>query len=108
MKKFMVLILCLVMILSLVACVETSAETETTGETETETTGENLIFRIKRVYRDLSIGEDILLSTNSARILVDSKTGVMYLFVENGYGGGLTVMVDENGDPLLWENEVPQ
>lgn len=35
-------------------------------------------------------------------ILVHKETKVMYLFVKGGYGGGLTVMVDENGNPLLW------
>lgn len=29
----------------------------------------------------------------------------MYLFVKNGYAGGLTVMLDENGEPLLWEGK---
>lgn len=38
-------------------------------------------------------------------IYVDKETGVMYLFVKNGYGGGLTVMVDENGKPLIWKGE---
>lgn len=36
-------------------------------------------------------------------IYVDKETGVMYLFVKDGYGGGLTVMVDEDGKPLIWE-----
>jgi hypothetical protein len=38
-------------------------------------------------------------------IYVDKETGVMYLFVKDGYGGGLTVMVDEEGKPLIWEQE---
>ena len=38
-------------------------------------------------------------------IYVDVETNVMYLFVKSGYGGGLTVMVDETGAPLLW-NEI--
>ena len=38
-------------------------------------------------------------------MFVDKETGVVYLFVKDGYGGGLTVMVDENGKPLIWEGE---
>lgn len=40
------------------------------------------------------------------KIYVDKETRVMYMFVKMGYGGGLTVMVDENGKPLLWEGEL--
>lgn len=36
-------------------------------------------------------------------ILVDKETGVMYLYAYNGQRGGLTVMVDEDGKPLIWE-----
>lgn len=38
-------------------------------------------------------------------IYVDNETGVMYLFVKDGYGGGLTVMVDKDGKPLIWEGD---
>ena len=38
-------------------------------------------------------------------IYVDKETGVMYLFVKDGYGGGLTVMVDEEGNPLIWDKQ---
>jgi len=41
---------------------------------------------------------------NFMYIYADSETGVMYVFVKDGYGGGLTVMVDENGKPLLWDD----
>lgn len=36
-------------------------------------------------------------------ILVDTNTGVLYQFIKSGYGGGLTVMLDADGKPLLWE-----
>lgn len=39
-------------------------------------------------------------------ILVEKKTRVMYLFVKYGYGAGLTVMVDEEGKPMLYEGEL--
>lgn len=36
------------------------------------------------------------------RTITDKETGVMYLFVnDDKYGAGLTVMVDENGKPLI-------
>lgn len=34
-------------------------------------------------------------------IWVDRATGVNYLYRENGYSGGLTVLVDENGKPVV-------
>ena len=38
-------------------------------------------------------------------IIVDTETGVMYLFRGAGYRGGLTVMVDADGKPLIYEGE---
>ena len=35
------------------------------------------------------------------QILIDKKTGVNYLFVQNGYAGGLAVLVDANGRPVV-------
>ena len=35
------------------------------------------------------------------RIIVDTDTGVNYLFVECGYAGGLTPLLDENGRPII-------
>jgi hypothetical protein len=48
--------------------------------------------RIKTVY-----------SSPYERIFVDTETNVMYLYEGLGYGGGLTVMFDKDGKPLLWE-----
>lgn len=53
--------------------------------------------RFRKVYSDLS-----------NRIYVDSETGVMYYWHYGGYSGGLTVMVDENGKPLIWEESVAE
>ena len=38
-------------------------------------------------------------------IYVDSRTNVMYYWHSSGNSGGLTIMVDENGQPLLWKGE---
>ena len=35
-------------------------------------------------------------------ILVDRKTGVNYLFVQNGNGAGLCPLLDKNGKPMTW------
>lgn len=40
------------------------------------------------------------------RVLVDKETGVMYLYTEkfkSGYGTSLTVLVDKDGKPLIYE-----
>ena len=34
-------------------------------------------------------------------ILVDKETGVNYLFRRDGYGGGLTVLLDKDGKPVI-------
>ena len=35
------------------------------------------------------------------KILVDRQTGVNYLFVESGYAGGLTPLLDRDGKPII-------
>lgn len=44
--------------------------------------------------------ESLGFSENSF-ILVDSKTGVNYLFVQSGYAGGLTPLLDREGKPII-------
>ena len=34
-------------------------------------------------------------------ILVDKKTGVNYLFVQSGYAGGLTPLLNRDGTPIV-------
>ncbi|AOF49315.1 DUF6440 family protein [Tetragenococcus halophilus] len=38
------------------------------------------------------------------KIIRDNKTGVLYLVYQEGYGMGLTVMVDKDGKPLVDES----
>lgn len=49
--------------------------------------------RFKKVYNQgtLTISE----------IWVDTITGVNYLFHKDGYGGGLTPLLDENGNVII-------
>lgn len=35
------------------------------------------------------------------RVLVDKETGVNYLFVQKGYAGGLTPLLDADGKPVV-------
>ena len=42
--------------------------------------------------------------TNDVRkVLLDTSTGVLYLFVHSGYAGGLCPLVDKEGGPLTWD-----
>ena len=43
----------------------------------------------------------------STIILVDRETGINYLFTSSGYAGGLTVLLDKDGKPVVTpiENE---
>lgn len=38
-------------------------------------------------------------------IWVDKETGVNYLFRASGYAGGLTVLLDKDGKPVITYNE---
>ena len=33
--------------------------------------------------------------------MVDKRTGVNYLFVQSGYAGGLTVLLNRDGTPVV-------
>lgn len=37
----------------------------------------------------------------STEIWVDKETGVNYLFYSSGYAGGITVLVDRDGKPIV-------
>ena len=38
------------------------------------------------------------------KVIRDNETGVLYLMNSFGSGGGLTVMVDQDGKPIVDEN----
>lgn len=38
-------------------------------------------------------------------IYADSDTGVMYLYITISKGGGLTVMLNADGTPKIWQGE---
>ena len=39
--------------------------------------------------------------TTQSRVLVDRETGVNYLWTAAGYAGGLTVLLDAEGKPIV-------
>ena len=38
---------------------------------------------------------------SGVEILVDKQTGVNYVFAFNGYAGGMTVLLDSSGEPIV-------
>ena len=38
---------------------------------------------------------------SSVEIWVDKETGVNYVFCQNGYAGGMTVLLDKEGKPVI-------
>ena len=52
--------------------------------------------RFKKVYSQ---------SMGSIEIWVDKETGVNYLYHQSGYAGGLTVLLDQDGKPVITPNE---
>lgn len=85
MKKIVCLCLVLIIVFSFIGC--SKQKSDNTESDNTETTD-----RFIEVYSDL---------TN--KIFVDTETNVLYFWHCGGYSGGLSVMVDEHGKPLLWE-----
>ena len=82
-KKILFILLLLIMpVMLLCGCV--SEESETNGGAD----------RFKKVHYE------------NCDILIDRETKVMYLCRISGYGGGLTVMLNADGTPMLWEGEL--
>lgn len=76
MKKMLAVVIALVLLVSLTAC----------GWNKSQRDMENNDNRITLIYND-----------GFCRIYVDNETGIQYL-----NNGGICVMVDENGDPLIY------
>ena len=49
---------------------------------------------------DIQEKESVTLMTETM-IIVDKETGVNYLYVGRGYGGGLTPLLDADGKPII-------
>lgn len=37
----------------------------------------------------------------SIRVIMDKETGVNYIYISNGAAGGLTVLLDSEGKPII-------
>jgi len=68
-----------------------------------------LIFAVSSDKKQWNMGKDenrfVWLKSEGflkeARIIVDTETGVNYLFVQAGYAGGLTPLLDADGKPIV-------
>ena len=58
---------------------------------------------------NVSAGQDntmvLVESELNYSIYADKDTGVMYLYIGSGRGGGLTVMLNADGTPKIWQGE---
>lgn len=50
--------------------------------------------RFERVYKQSGFSANV-------QIWVDKETGVNYVYMSQGYGGGLTPLLDRNGTPVI-------
>lgn len=67
------------------------------GAVEVDAAQEEKRARFETVYTEY-VDSDVY-----ASIVVDNETGVMYFAMDNYHGGGITVMVNTDGKPLIWE-----
>jgi hypothetical protein len=54
------------------------------------------LVKDKRFIKTYSQG-----SVNAMEVWVDSETGINYLFHQSGYAGGMTVLLDKEGKPVV-------
>ena len=93
MKKVICAILLICILLMLVAC-STSTDKQT-AETA----------------RFIVVHHELITDTNDVmriKILVDTETRVMYMYTTGAQESGLTVLVDKEGKPMLWEEAVDE
>lgn len=90
MKKILSLILCLMLSCSLVGCENIS----TTGDI---------------IFKQLWGRTFMILYEEDYRVYVDidEKTQYLYITETGSYRGGLELLVDSEGKPLLYEGEIP-
>lgn len=39
--------------------------------------------------------------SGDVQVWIDNETGVNYIFIQNGYAGGLTPLLDSEGKPVI-------
>ena len=52
--------------------------------------------RFEKVYKQ---------GMGAIEVWVDKETGVNYLYRQSGYSGGLTVLLDKDGKPIITKTE---
>lgn len=55
----------------------------------------------KETRFDVILSEGNGLTSPTRKILQDNLTGVQYLFVQDGYAGGLTPLLNRDGTPVV-------
>lgn len=89
-KKLAILLSSLVLIFSMVGCAY--SEMDTTYDKEAEVLPPSMFVEVER--------------GDNYRIIYQKETKVMYAVSEDSYGEGVfTLLIDENGDPMLYEGE---
>ena len=56
--------------------------------------GEKVDDRFEKIYTQ---------KMGTVEILLDKETGVQYLICVNGYGGGVTPLLDKDGKPAVYD-----
>ncbi|MGL6197551.1 MAG: DUF6440 family protein [Lachnospiraceae bacterium] len=46
---------------------------------------------------------EVILEEKGIKIISDKETKIQYLFHKDGYGGGMTVLLDKDGKPAVSE-----
>lgn len=59
------------------------------------------IFVNKNSRFEVAYQEGDALIKGLKMVLVDKETGVNYLFLQSGYAGGLTPLLDADGKPII-------
>ena len=93
-RKLIILLLCLISVFTLVGCAEKNEN------------GQHIYY----VSENITLIEVVGFSGNNAKqpytILVHKETRVMYIAENKSYQGSMSIMLDENGKPLLWQGEL--
>lgn len=92
MKKILSILICVCIIMfSFIACCSDTDKAE--------------VEEYSRFFTVDSIGLELEYLHDDAYVLVDRHTNICYLYTVNGYRGGITVLLDSDGKPLIWEGE---
>lgn len=58
------------------------------------------VFEMSKENRFEVVYQETALKSEKT-IYVDKETGINYLFIANGFGGGLTPLLDTDGKPVI-------